>query len=307
MIKRYKINLPPSFTYDIKNISVLHNKNTNHVAIECESLPEEILESITNLYKHFTNINDYVSFITANLNKLLDGMSYEEIQHKNPIEFYDGPTNVKMLSSFHFLLLQLKGFTLFVKCIKCNKSIKCNSEHKFICKCANHIEISYKSKIINSPMVGNLCINNAFFISFVDLFFIGSCYCNKEIEFTNSIDKLCTCGDKLYLSIDSIDYLKKENKPIVTCTHYKESKRMFIFPCCNTPYTCPLCHDKNEAHKYQWAYQMICLVCNKRDNVKDICSCGYEHIKKKSAFWEGGKGKRDKTTMSKKDSKKYKK
>ncbi|RVD92890.1 zinc finger domain-containing protein, partial [Tubulinosema ratisbonensis] len=125
-------------------------------------------------------------------------------------------------------------------------------------------------------------------------------------KFINSFEEKCICKNVNVFKTESLEYLENKKKEKIECVHYKESCRMFVFPCCKNVYSCPKCHDKNERHKFEYAYQMICLVCNKKVSVKDVCDCGYVHIKKKSVFWEGGKGKRDKITMSKKDSKKYK-
>lgn len=99
------------------------------------------------------------------------------------------------------------------------------------------------------------------------------------------------------------------------CKHYKKSYRWLRFPCCGAAYPCDECHDiaseKNgDFHSIQWATRMICGFCSKEQSFSQTkpCSCGkiLSTIgQKKTAFWEGGKGSRDSTTMSRKDSKKY--
>ncbi|EIJ89688.1 hypothetical protein NEPAR06_1398 [Nematocida parisii] len=93
-----------------------------------------------------------------------------------------------------------------------------------------------------------------------------------------------------------------------TCAHYKKSSRIFIFPCCNTRYACDICHNKHESHPAVLATRMICGKCGIEGPVSPVCGssvCKASLTGKSSAFWEGGKGSRNKVTMSRKDSKKY--
>ncbi|KAH9386175.1 uncharacterized protein NEMAJ01_1071 [Nematocida major] len=95
-----------------------------------------------------------------------------------------------------------------------------------------------------------------------------------------------------------------------TCEHYKKSSRIFIFPCCNTRYPCDICHNKNEAHPAVYASRMACGKCGAEGPVGPVCAsseCREALTGKKTAHWEGGKGSRNKATMSRKDSRKYKK
>lgn len=95
-----------------------------------------------------------------------------------------------------------------------------------------------------------------------------------------------------------------------TCKHYRKSFRWFRFPCCGKAYPCDTCHDEdpsNAGHKAEWATRMICGACSREMSVSQKeCPCGAEPANtRRSAHWEGGKGMRDQTLMSKKDSKKY--
>ncbi|KAI5147709.1 hypothetical protein NEAUS04_0686 [Nematocida ausubeli] len=95
-----------------------------------------------------------------------------------------------------------------------------------------------------------------------------------------------------------------------TCEHYKKSSRIFIFPCCNTRYACDVCHNKHESHAAERASRMICGKCGVEGPVSPVCGssiCKASLTGKASSFWEGGKGSRNKVTMSRKDSKKYSK
>ncbi|RFU75798.1 hypothetical protein TARUN_6456 [Trichoderma arundinaceum] len=94
-----------------------------------------------------------------------------------------------------------------------------------------------------------------------------------------------------------------------TCTHYRKSFRWFRFSCCNRVHKCDKCHDKAEDHINEWANRMICGWCSREQNysVEECRFCGRSVISKRGkGFWEGGKGNRDKTTMRKRDTRKYK-
>jgi len=95
-----------------------------------------------------------------------------------------------------------------------------------------------------------------------------------------------------------------------TCKHYRKSFRWFRFPCCGRAYPCDLCHDEdasNAGHTAEWAQRQICGACSREMSVtQKECACGAEPASTRhSAHWEGGKGMRDQSQMSKKDNKKY--
>lgn len=102
----------------------------------------------------------------------------------------------------------------------------------------------------------------------------------------------------------SAEYLKTQG----TCKHYRKSRRIFVFPCCSGRFPCDICHDASEAHKAAEAKRMVCGLCGHEESVKKECSkCRTDLTKEHSKFWEGGRGSRDKATMSRKDKRKYKK
>ncbi|KAI0539048.1 hypothetical protein GGR58DRAFT_465667 [Xylaria digitata] len=93
-----------------------------------------------------------------------------------------------------------------------------------------------------------------------------------------------------------------------TCPHYRRSYRWFRFSCCSKVHPCDKCHDENEDHVQEWANRMICGWCSREQNyaVERCAFCGRSVIGKKGrGFWEGGKGTRDKTKMSRKDKRKF--
>ncbi|KAI4168480.1 MAG: hypothetical protein LQ343_006367 [Gyalolechia ehrenbergii] len=112
--------------------------------------------------------------------------------------------------------------------------------------------------------------------------------------------------------------LPKENLGIVTgqelprqgrCRHYMKSYRWFRFSCCAKVYACDKCHDEGEQHPNEHANRMICGFCAREQNYRpeDCAVCRKVVVGKRgSGFWEGGKGTRDKSRMSRKDPRKYK-
>lgn len=98
------------------------------------------------------------------------------------------------------------------------------------------------------------------------------------------------------------------------CVHYKKSFRWYRFPCCGLAFPCDECHATDphaKTHPVEWATRFICGFCSREQpiSVKECPECGKDTSaagRKKSAFWEGGKGARNQTLMSRKDSKKYK-
>ncbi|PFH59043.1 hypothetical protein XA68_12902 [Ophiocordyceps unilateralis] len=95
------------------------------------------------------------------------------------------------------------------------------------------------------------------------------------------------------------------------CGHYRKSHRWFRFSCCGRVHACDRCHDEAEDHVNEWANRMICGWCSREQRYAvEACGfCGRAVIGRrgKGAFWEGGKGTRDRRTMSRKDPRKYKK
>ncbi|RDA88076.1 hypothetical protein CP532_5317 [Ophiocordyceps camponoti-leonardi (nom. inval.)] len=94
------------------------------------------------------------------------------------------------------------------------------------------------------------------------------------------------------------------------CGHYRKSHRWFRFSCCGRVHACDRCHDEAEDHVNEWASRMICGWCSREQRyaVETCGFCGRSVIGKrggKGAFWEGGKGTRDRRKMSRKDPRKY--
>merc|ERR1712232_681860 len=92
-----------------------------------------------------------------------------------------------------------------------------------------------------------------------------------------------------------------------TCKHYSKSYRWLRFPCCGRAFPCDTCHDEQMDHPHEWANRMLCGRCSHEQTFsKDQCvHCGAAQTRSRSAFWEGGDGCRNYTTMSKSDPHKY--
>jgi uncharacterized CHY-type Zn-finger protein len=130
-------------------------------------------------------------------------------------------------------------------------------------------------------------------------------------------------GERLVANEEQVMKLKKKKKskedPLTigeplpdqgTCSHYRKSKRWFRFSCCNKLYPCDNCHDGHEDHHVEFAKKHVCGLCSREQNIVSgkPCICGHEFEKapQKQAFWEGGKGVRNKSAMSRKDPHKHK-
>ncbi|KAL3865636.1 hypothetical protein ACJMK2_043007 [Sinanodonta woodiana] len=104
----------------------------------------------------------------------------------------------------------------------------------------------------------------------------------------------------------------QEGRPLPdygTCKHFKKSYRWLRFPCCGKCYPCDVCHEeKEDGHEMKYATRMICGFCCKEQPYscdKPCISCSHNVVKTRTEHWEGGKGCRDKITMSKNDKQKY--
>ncbi|GMR38024.1 hypothetical protein PMAYCL1PPCAC_08219, partial [Pristionchus mayeri] len=91
-----------------------------------------------------------------------------------------------------------------------------------------------------------------------------------------------------------------------TCKHYKKSYRWFRFPCCGRLFPCDTCHEETVKgeHEMKVSNRMVCGHCSKEQPYsasKPCVGCDAATTRKKSQFWEGGKGCRDQKSMNKND------
>ena len=100
------------------------------------------------------------------------------------------------------------------------------------------------------------------------------------------------------------------------CTHYKHSNRWFRFPCCGGLFPCDVCHDLSAATDKcamaPMARRMVCGYCSEEQSVTPECrQCGKALAGGGGGgggggrFWNGGKGCRNQTLLSGKDSRKH--
>lgn len=189
-----------------------------------------------------------------------------------------------------------------------NTSSTTKTDTRLMCKCSKELFIHFTEHLTTNNVNITTCLVNSFLFSCIcGIFYYEmsdraafNCYeCNIaiSIRYKDVIIKPVSTG-KESTTVSQI----VKNKPLPnngTCSHYKRSFRWFLFPCCNKLYPCDICHDQNEQHNYEFAKKILCGFCS---NWK--CDC--ESKKGSSSHWNGGKGIRDKSKMSKKDKQKYK-
>eukprot|EP01083_Nonionella_stella_P226180 803494_1 len=195
-----------------------------------------------------------------------------------------------------------------------------------------------------SPTIGYVDLDSCSVADILPSDFTASCEeCSSNHTFSRllrgtSVDESCrTCFARLEIRFEDFALLrltssrslvteaqkaKMKKKPKVrdpfkpgeplplggACPHYKNSQRWFRFPCCGKVFPCDTCHDKDvtNRHVMEWATRMVCGRCGKEQKVGDMCSkCQLEFVRSATAFWEGGKGMRNKQKMSKHEPKKY--
>lgn len=231
---------------------------------------------------------------------------------------YKGPLNVEIRAyRSNVAFLMCRRPRLQVECSRCKKHVAV--EESCACpSCSNSICVRY-SCAVSSGFLGNLVLTGASFVCFGRMDYQFSCLeCGEgyecQIEKGAELEFNChRCARSILIRIEHLCFRKKEpqNAPREvalhnkgTCVHYKKSFRLFKFPCCNGVFPCDVCHNSVSGHRAVLASRMICGLCGKEQNVSTQCACGMV-VGRASAFWEGGKGTRDKSKMSRKDKKKY--
>ena len=153
----------------------------------------------------------------------------------------------------------------------------------------------------------------------------------------DTLTQICrSCHSKMTLTLPEVKFLrlapgitsdlptrklKRENLGVTsgtplalngTCSHYSHSYRWFRFSCCGRVYPCDRCHDAAEPHVNDRAERMLCGWCSREQRFRpeDCGFCGRSVVRKRrtagtGGFWEGGKGTRDKSLMSRKEKRKY--
>ncbi|CAH1797260.1 unnamed protein product [Owenia fusiformis] len=135
----------------------------------------------------------------------------------------------------------------------------------------------------------------------------------KQLQPSEGFDQQASHVIKVAKAVKAVkDPSVKEGKPLPdngTCKHYKKSYRWLRFPCCGKCYPCDVCHDAQEGdHDMKLANRMICGFCAHEQPYaaeKPCTLCGKSMTNRSTAFWEGGKGCRDKIKMSKDENRKF--
>ncbi len=324
----YKIilNKPDDLIYDVSDIVLYYDKTNNSYSIECPEIPEYIANNMLSFQD--PNLFNYVKFLEENLEIFFMGKMPANPNNKpqqllNDFKF---PTNNNVIPNLRYqadkkniLFLACKKVTATVICSNC-KNVQ-NVENYMSCnKCHNNIGILF-IPVLNSDYLGFISFKKCKLISFNPIKYQISCnncesiYETSELLINQVFTIVCyKCHKNIILKVCSITYIEKKNSIVKlgeelpnkgSCKHYKKSFRWFRFSCCNSLYPCDKCHDESLDHKSEEAKRMVCGLCSKEQSIKRNCDCGMTIDQKHKQYWEGGKGNRNKATMSKKDSKKY--
>lgn len=329
------LNTGEDFPFAIDEVVVCYDRSHNTVSMREGEIPLHICE---NMLKFFGgNITTYVEFLEKNLECFLKGDVPRAAERVAPVaKEKDGLKKIDLgadslpdyKGSLNIEIRAYKSNLSFVMCRRLNIQVGCErcrnvtslQETKSCPQCSNLLELRY-NHVAHNSFLGNLVLRSAKFVCFNTMKYQFGCLeCGEsyESQIERGVERRFTChgcSKDIVVKIESLNFKKKEvtkaNKPGElpdrgTCVHYKKSFRWFRFPCCNSSFPCDTCHDLASDHKAELASKMICGLCGKEQNVGPACKCGVD-IKKVTSFWEGGKGTRDRTKMSKKDGKKYKK
>ncbi|KAK6426206.1 hypothetical protein LTR81_001458 [Elasticomyces elasticus] len=207
-------------------------------------------------------------------------------------------------------------------------------------KCAQGLAIGFRTDLIhvNSARAGYLDLDGCTVIDMMTSTFIPTCAeCSTAFPAPgvtavrgDSSFAICReCHHKMTFRIVEVKFLHvsasairaskglgrkkvKENLGITAgselprrgrCKHYSKSYRWFRFSCCSKVFACDRCHDEESDHPVEHANRMLCGFCSREQNFRPE-DCGVCHAvltgRTGSGFWEGGKGTRDPTRMSKK-------
>lgn len=337
----YKIilNKPEDFIYDVGDIILYWKPQNNSYNIISPTLPDEIIQNMLKFQR--SDLKKYIEILEQNLAVFCMGKipnipmnTVETNQSTSTLRPGELPTNFKFpfnnvvtpnlkfdADNKNVLVFTCKNINITVSCSKCS-FISSVADMETCPKCSSQIGITYVP-IFNPQYLGYLGTRRCSFISFNPTKYQFSCvhcqvnYESPEIGVNQPYIFNCyDCFTAIRIKVCSINYIEKKDynlKPGTelpnkgTCKHYKKSFRWFRFSCCNSLYPCDICHNDLANHPVEEAKRMVCGLCSKEQSVKKECDCGMSLNTVHKQFWEGGKGNREKATMSKKDTKKYRK
>ncbi|ORD94527.1 YNS9 [Enterospora canceri] len=231
--------------------------------------------------------------------------------------------NVKIeKSTENILMFMAERINIKAKCNRCQVVLDLESGHDdYSCsKCNQSLEFVY-IPVYSQNHLGFMHLKGcsaAFFDKNKYQFMCEECtkcYETTPIARNSYFSQNCfQCHKKLRFHVGGISWIQQKKVSIKegeelpkkgTCKHYPKSYRWFRFPCCGSLYPCDVCHNEDTNHEMEYANKMVCGLCSKEQGIKAECDCGMSLKKKSSQFWEGGKGNRNKSTLSRKDSRKY--
>ncbi|VDL89363.1 unnamed protein product [Schistocephalus solidus] len=205
--------------------------------------------------------------------------------------------------------VQMESTEATVHCTKCSSSVKMQRlkpdqlNAKRCLKCHSPCGLTFSNITLSPPTHSFSELTKRF----ASLSTKSSVQSSKPPKNTNRMDAHASASSL------SQAHLIQKGTPLPdngTCKHYRKSYRWFRFQCCNRIYPCDVCHNNEMAddHELVFANRMICGFCSKEQPYTATHPCIVCHKTlsgSHTSHWEGGKGCRDQTKMSRKDAKKY--
>ncbi|KAH9410688.1 putative CHY-type domain-containing protein [Ordospora pajunii] len=330
------LNIPDSFIYDINEVVVEYDEVQNKVRIISEMIPASIRGNMEMYFKG--DIEKYVQLLEYNLETFFKGECpeiCEDAENGNAVVLrpFELPRSHRFVMNRNVVpnvRIEFDKNMSFVVCERLNIQVECNRCKRKV-RAHESVDCAGCMKRLDVLYIPTLCTE---FVGFLKLggcslilldtskyqFSCDNCQMNYETNELGVGDvfsmKCYECFSSLYIKITKMMLIENKKGDMVrpghplpndgACKHYKRSYRWFRFPCCNSLYPCDVCHDEGNQHVHEMANKMVCGLCSKEQGVTKECACGMK-MNRSTTFWEGGKGSRNKATMSKKDKKKYSK
>lgn len=331
------LNKPKDLVYDVGDIILEYSVSTKDVRVVCDSIPMSIRNNMERFFRG--DLEEYAKFLEENLEVFFKGQTPELLGDESPpdagargsLRPYELPRDYKFpvdTRAFLNVGLEIERRSIsIVACREMNVQVECNrckrtcavSEAARCPGCAQQLEMRYVPSL-SPEFLGFMSLRNCGFVCFNPVRYqiiCDGCGMSYETDILGigSVFRLrCYgCSSDMFLKIANLTFIQQKRDTIRTgqalpdkgaCKHYKKSYRWFRFPCCRSLYPCDICHDEESGHVHQAANKMVCGLCSREQSVKKECECGMS-LKRPTSFWEGGKGSRNKATMSRKDKKKY--
>ncbi|CAD26067.1 putative zinc finger protein [Encephalitozoon cuniculi GB-M1] len=326
------LNLPEDFIYDIDSIAVEYDENGQGVEIVNDLIPGFIKDNMKKFFRG--DLREYIGFLEENLEtffkgevpKMKEAEKSEQVvrpfelprDYKFPVDRRSSMNISIEIERRYISIVSCESLNLQVGCNRCGRNLETSGPAE--CPgCRSRLEVKYIPSV-DSEFLGFLGLRGCKLICFNPSKYQLSCdgccmnYETNELGIGDAFRMKCyECLSSIFLRISSIKLIERKKEALTpgqplpgkgTCKHYRKSYRWFRFPCCGSLYPCDICHDEESGHACQMANKMVCGLCSKEQGVNKECPCGM-NLKKSTSFWEGGKGSRNKATMSRKDKKKY--